>query len=485
METEATLYLTPKQTLAKTMLDDPDVEDVMYGGAKGGGKSYFGCTWSYLHALKLIEECKITSAMKFPIPIGFLGRKRASDFTKTTLETWKRAIPGNLYTIRQNDKEIVIQDKVKLMYGGLDDQNTINKFNSAENAFIFIDQAEEIDRTDLAMLKGTLRLIINGFKPAYKVLLTSNPAPSFLRQDYIERPGPKTRFIRALPTDNPYLDAGYVPRLRDAFKHRPELIRAYVEGSWDDLGSSDILIKHSWCLSCINITLPYKHDRRVTSADPAHLGDDEFVIYNMIDGKIVSELIFGQKDAIYGGAKIVEMAVKNNSDIIAIDCDGLGGPVADYVDALIANNVKDKPSQMKLQVMRIKGAATPEREADYVNARSEMWFHAANQLAEMNCSLPDDPSLIGELCAVKYNPNGQGGRLQIEPKKEIKKRLDKSPDRADAFVYGIWATSKVAKQQYDFGRQETEQAPRRHDGYGWQQHQDQVQSIQGWSRYGA
>lgn len=440
----------------------------------------FGCQYAFLKAQEIIEKCKIINKPKYPIPVGFMGRKRAADFTKTTLETWKRFIPESLYVIRQQDHEIIIEDRVKIMFGGLDDQNNINKFNSAEFAFIFIDQAEEIDRSDLALLKGTLRLIINGVKPAYKVLLTSNPAPSFLRQDYIERPSPKARFIQALPVDNPYFDESYTNRLKEAFKHRPELIRAYVHGSWDDLGSSDILIKYSWCLSCVGKEPMYKHDKRVTSADPAHFGDDEFVIYNMVDNKIVNECIFGQKDAIYGAAKIVEMAVRNNSDIIAIDCDGLGAPVADIVENLLAENKTNK-----MQVMRIKGAATPLKANDYVNARSEMWFHAAHVLAEGECCLPDDQALIGELTSVKYDPNGPGGRFRIEPKKEIKKRLDKSPDRADAFIYGLWATTKVAKAQYDFGRVDAAPMAVRSDGYGWSEHMQQAQTSQGqsWSRY--
>ena len=35
------------------------------------------------------------------------------------------------------------------------------------------------------------------------------------------------------------------------------------------------------------------------------------------------------------------------------------------------------------------------------------------------------------------NSNGQ---IRLEGKDETKKRLGRSPDRADSFVYGIWAT---------------------------------------------
>jgi len=52
-------YLTPKQWLAKETLERDDVKEVLYGGAKGGGKSVFGCLWCFLQCLKIIEDCKI------------------------------------------------------------------------------------------------------------------------------------------------------------------------------------------------------------------------------------------------------------------------------------------------------------------------------------------------------------------------------------------------------------------------------------------
>lgn len=40
---------------------------------------------------------------------------------------------------------------------------------------------------------------------------------------------------------------------------------------------------------------------------------------------------------------------------------------------------------------------------------------------------------MGELAAVKYKINSRG-QIQIEAKEEMKKRLGRSPDRADAVV---------------------------------------------------
>lgn len=457
---EYNLYFTPKQTVALETLDLNDVFDVLYGGAKGGGKSVFLCQWAILQCYKIIQACKIEDP-EFPIPVGFLGRKRGSDFVKTTLETWKKIVPPGCYTIRPSDREIVVDKKVKIFYGGLDDENNVAKFNSAEFAFIGIDQAEEITRTDLGLLKGTLRLIINGKKPEYKILLTANPAPCFLRDDYILNPKPNSRFIQALPYDNPYLDQSYIDNLTEAFKHRPELVRAYVQGSWDDLEGSDILIQHSWALKAVGAETHVVNDRRVTSCDVARFGNDETVIYNLIDNKIMDIMAYGPKDTTITAAHIINMASNNKSDLIAIDGDGMGGPVVDMVRQLL----RDKES--KLQVLEIRSGKNAEKEEQFVNARSEMWFYASKLFAEGEVSISDDPQLIGQLSSIKYSPNGSRGRFELEKKIETKKRLERSPDRADALVYGLWATSKVMKRQYDMKRIDLPMRPR--NGYGWNQ----------------
>jgi len=456
---EVELRFTPKQTEALEILDKPAVSEVLYGGAKGGGKSVLAVLWAYLQCEKLIRLFEIPANPDFVMPVGFMGRKRGVDFVKTTLETWKRMIPASFYRIRPLDKEIIVQERVKILYGGMDDETSVNKFNSAEFAWVFIDQAEEIVRDELGLLKGALRLRYNGKIPDYKVLLTANPAPSFLKNDYIDNPpedGSKV-FIQALPTDNPFLDQAYIDRLMDAFKHRPELVRAYVYGSWDHLESLDVLIKASWIQDCIEIDIKVKQDRRVTSADVARYGRDETVIYNLVDNKITGELIYGMKPADSTAAQIVKMAKRNMSDLIVVDADGFGGGVCDIINTLIMNDPKLK----MMEIHSGKAALDKER---YANLKTEMWFHAADKFAEGEVSIKNDPVLVNDLTSLKYHIIAND-RFQVEKKDDVRRRISRSPDRADALVYGLWGAKFIYKKEFDFKR--TPNILPERGGYGW------------------
>lgn len=457
------MYFTPKQTFALETLESPEVKEVLYGGAKGGGKSVFMVEWAYLQCQKLIHAFGLEDEPSVILPVGYLGRKRGVDFTKTTLETWKKIIPPGKYRIRPLDKEIIVENRVKIFYGGMDDEANVNKMNSAEFAFIGIDQAEEISRDDLGLLKGTLRLRINNVIPDYKILLTANPAPSFLKSDYIDNPpqdGSKV-FIQALPSDNPFLDKNYVATLMDAFKHRPELIKAYVYGSWDDLQGLDILIKGSWVNQCINNKPKEQQNVRVTSADIARYGQDETVIYNFIDYEIIKGDISGMNNTETNAARILRMAIENNSDLIVIDGDGYGAGVCDTVRRMV-----NEKAGNNMVVLEINSGRRAQNEERYANAKTEFWFHASELLAERRVGIPNDPVLITDLGSIKYR-TADNGRFQVDAKKDVRKRISRSPDRGDAAVYGWWGHQFVPKKKYDYQRINLNRNTIDRGGYGW------------------
>jgi hypothetical protein len=423
---------TARQTLAFDTLARDDVKEVLYGGAKGGGKSVFGCLWCFEQAMEIARDCDI-APRKHPIPVGFMGRKRGVDFTNTTLETWKRFIPEDAYVIKGKPAEIILFDRVKILTGGLDNTEIVNKFNSAEYAFYFIDQAEEVDRGQIGELRATTRLIINGKKLPGKGLFTANPAPSFLKDEFILNPTPNRVFIRALPTDNPYLGNEYIEVLKDSFKHRPELLKAYLEGCWDQLGGYDQVIKDSWVENSGNIKLYPPAVKRVISCDPARYGDDETAVYCLKNTEIEEELIYGKKDLMHTANVLHVLSRKYDNALIVVDVCGLG---AGLVDRLI---------EMGDNVIGIDNAARSDEPETYYNLRSEIWCKAAEAFSGGDIQLKtDDMRLKGQLTTPTYE--FRNGKILIESKADIKKRLGNSPDRADAYVNGLYAMQFVEGQ---------------------------------------
>jgi len=419
------IKLTLKQTKCWDAFWDPKITQILFGGAMGGGKSYIGCLLLFNFAKWVIDKFNLPTT-QYPIQIGFLGRYRAVDFNDTTLETWKRIIPADQYHIRSQDKEIVIKDKVKYAYGGLDSTEAVSKFSSAEFAVVFIDQAEECDRDKIAVLMSRFRLQINGVPLPYKALFTANPKNCFLKDEFVLGNDPKKVFIPALPAENPYLPGTYIDSLKEAFKHRPELLLANLEGSWDSLEGADIVIKDIWIRQAEAVHRPIIDNRqkRIIVCDVSRFGDDETVIYYMEDTDIKDQIIYGKKDTMQTAGKIHIFAQEKNVDLIGIDEIGVGAGV---VDRLI---------EMGNNVLPINSASAAENKRKYYNLRAQMWWEAGERFANQDIKLTyNDKELKRQLTAPTYEI--KNGKIKIEEKDKIKARLGRSPDRADTYVMGL------------------------------------------------
>lgn len=441
-----------KQIAALQILDKPRPDtlfELLYGGAKGGGKSVFGVRWCYLQAKNIIKEFKSfpqSDPKKIPI-VGFMGRLRSVDFSATTLEVWKKEIPEAAYQLRTIDGKIpviVIENRVAIQYGGMDNQESIAKFNSAEFMFYFVDQSEEIPEKQMSTLRGAMRLKMgplgNRRPPpwGYKGLLTANPAECWLKREFIN---PRTRsancdFVKALPTDNPFLAPGYVDTLRRAFAFNPALLRAYLYGEWDNLADAFVMIPRRHVEACV--TQGVVNDRplrKVTVLDVAGESEtaDESVIGDFTNETLTDMEIYAHRDLMDTLGRTIVHAKKHGSNMIVIDKIGMGAGVW-------SRAIEVYKSDKTMTIYGFDGRIKPPEGiyADtYVNWKAYAWGRASQELfAERKTKpLPDD-ELIRQLCGVKFKFSSNG-KIQIWPKEDIIEELGCSPDRADMYIMGL------------------------------------------------
>jgi phage terminase large subunit len=72
----------------------------------------------------------------------------------------------------------------------------------------------------------------------------------------------------------------------------------------------------------------------------------------------------------------------------------------------------------------------------FKNLRSQMWWQARKDLMKDRVSMPHDEELIEDLILVTFRT--LNGAIIVESKEDLKKRLGRSPDKGDAFVYWNW-----------------------------------------------
>ena len=432
---------TARQTQALGAFEEPGVKEVMYGGAKGGGKSVFACFWAVRTCIKLIKRYNIKRSDN-PIAAGFLGRKVGKDFKRTTLETFRKMIPSSIYRLRGDPPDIIIDERVKIFTGGLERDRDRDRFNSAEFAFFAIDQAEETTRDDVLSLRAASfgRLVLGGEPVQGKALYTANPKQVWLKRDFIVKPSKDKRYIQALPGDNPYLGQQYVDNLREIFKHRPELLQAYLYGSWNALEGPDQVVKDEWLEEAIHRCIKQPIHKRFLVCEPARFGDDECVINLMDNTDIELPVILPYCRTTEVSSRLAVMSHANGD--IPIVVESIGADIgAGIIDELVG---------MGKTVITFNPAGQSTDPEKYYNLRAEAWSEGAGVLASgvmdkysnvaVMCPNLDEDTRM-QLCVPTYK--FRNGKILIEPKADIKARLGRSPDRGDCFIIGLWAWKRV------------------------------------------
>ena len=435
---EIQVIYTKRQLEAYDALSNKSVDSLLYGGAKGGGKSWFLCTWAFKRAIDIINEYGLCPTNN-PIHIGWMGRKQATDFTSTTLQTWRQTIPEDYYKLKsgteKDSKHILILGTVAIDYGGLDRQESINKFNSAEYAFIIIDQAEEVEIDDISVLKGSLRLTIAGRSLDYKRIYTANPRVCWLKEDFIDNPKEGYVFVPALPKDNPNLPPDYEKTLEDAFGYRPELLRAYRDGDWSGIEVENQVILSRWLEAATKA--PNIWEGKILACDVARFGDDKTKIKLLEGSEIEEEWEMSHSRTTEASSKLAEISRQNGDCPIVVDEIGVGGGVIDQLYEWGRN------------VFSFNSSEKADNEKKYYNRRAEAWWECAEHLSktELGCSNLS-PELRKQLCVPRYE--FRSGRILIEAKSKIKERLGYSPDDGDCYVMGIWGMKRMCRKKEEY-----------------------------------
>ena len=151
--------------------------------------------------------------------------------------------------------------------------------------------------------------------------------------------------------------------------------------------------------------------------DVARFGDDETVIARRVGQVVRIAEKFHGKPTTHTAGRVAFWA--EGGAKIVVDDSGVGGGVTDQLRA------------MGLEVHAFNGGSTANRPNRFPNRRSEQWFEAAAQMEDID--LDGDEQLAADLTAPRYSYDLKL-RQVVEKKEETKKRLGRSPDRADAVL---------------------------------------------------
>lgn len=443
-----------KQRQAINAWLDDVVDDVVYGGAAGGGKSF-------LAGLVLTM-----TALKYPGSKLFLGRKELKTLMLTSYITLTQKV-FPVFDIK-HERDWKLDGKYNVIH--FSNGSTINlldlaytpadplydRFGSHEYTAGWIEEASEVDFKAYDVLKSRVGrhndFEIQGekVKVKSKLGLSLNPSqewPYRLFYNVWKKAGKPTSplvsvsaivdgkqidrtfvFIQALYKDNPYTAGEYMRNL--ATINDPVLKQRLMDGDWEYASAQDTLFSAQVIADMFSSKLPVSNDYYLV-VDIARSSD-----------KIVRTVYRGW-DAIQIRYKtnvpITETVddVRTDADMYGIprshilyDADGVGLTFGDLLPGAIAFHGGSAP---------FGRIGEKEVKENYENLKSQCAYHLSEQASKRLVSVSEQSIEIRELLAqelsqIKRRDADRDGKLKIVKKEDMIAALGRSPDIADTLI---------------------------------------------------
>lgn len=243
---------------------------------------------------------------------------------------------------------------------------------------------------------------------------------------------PRSRsFIPASVTDNPYIGLDYVQRLNDM----PEPMRSKMLKGDFMAGREDHewqVIPTAWVESAqARWRPPTSRDKMtVMGVDVAQGGKDKTVIAPMYNTGLFDKLIVKDGVDTKDGPAVAALVVRyrRGRALPVVDCGGgWGGDASTQLTQQGINVIRFIPGAAS------SGRTNPSGSQGFANLRSEMWWRMREALDPNSLepiALPPGDRLKAELTTPRWAPKGD--KIAVETKEDLKKRLGRSTDEADA-----------------------------------------------------
>lgn len=318
------------------------------------------------------------------------------------------------------------------IFKGLQAQSVGNIKSLEGIDIVWLEEAQKISKKSWDILDPTIR------KPNSEIWISMNREEENdpVWKAVAANPDERTLVVKVNYTDNPFCPEEMKYLALKCKAENPDDYEHIWLGAPVAAGSHK-LIAYKDVRAATQTPLLSSSSPLIIGLDVARFGDDQSV-FCFRRGRLCSEFkCFAQWDNVAVANQATHYIREFKPARVFVDAGGVGGGVVDILH--------DRGFKKIVRAVMFGGKALNDER--YHNRRAEMWDEMRQWLiAEPAVKIPNMEALCAELCAVNKKYDGRG-RLQLEEKEEIKKRLGRSPDMADALALTF------AEPVFDGGRE--------------------------------
>ena len=438
-----------KQLEAGKFWNDPTVEEILYGGAKYGGKSFLGCALIFADALT------------YPNTHYFIARQELNDLHKFTVTSihevfafWKLKLEDwghyngqdHAFYLKNGSKVFLISCKET------PSDPLYERFGSMQMTRGWIEEASEIVQAAKANLWLSIgRWKNDEYKLKKKLLITCNPKKGWLKWEYIDpyfshTLPPEKKVVLSRAVDNVHGSVDYIKTLSQE-KDKVRRQRLW-EGNWDYDEDALNLFSFAALTDMFTNTIT-KQGNKYMTVDVAGEGEDKTVFGFWEDLELYKIEQYEKLNTEGIVMKIKEAAAIERIPYshIAVDAIGIGEGVATnsqlngiigYKSSYSAIKTDESPVLLP-NVHYLKEANLT---TDYRNLRSQCIFTLSNlvnnhQIAARVADETVKSKIVDELFMYQ-NISQDDKKREATSKEDLKVMLGRSPDHSDVFLMRMY-----------------------------------------------
>ncbi|MEW8195226.1 MAG: terminase family protein [Candidatus Thiodiazotropha sp.] len=217
----------------------------------------------------------------------------------------------------------------------------------------------------------------------------------------------------------------YVEETAEEYGIDSNVYRVRVLGEFPTTDDNTV-IPFEWVDSSVGREVEKQVGRKKWGLDVARFGDDSCALAKREKNHLLEPIKeWRGKDTMQTVGIVVreynETPDKEKPDEILVDSIGIGAGVVDRL------------KEQGLPARGVNVAERPSNSEKHLRLRDELWWLGREWFQLQDVCIPDDPAFIGEITTPIYDLSSSG-KTQVESKDDMKKRGERSPNRADAFL---------------------------------------------------
>jgi phage terminase large subunit len=423
---ETVLQATPQKWQRKALDAIAENDRVAIKSGHGVGKTAFE-SWVVLWWLMTHYPCKVAVTAN--------SAHQLSDVLWTEIDRWARNMPSAF-------KDLLEFKSDKISLKGATDSFAVARTSRRENPeslagfhsphmLFVVEEASGVPNVIFETASGALST------PGAKIIMCGNPTRSDgYFYDAFHNDRDKWHCITVSCEEGEYVDPKFIDEMAQKYGAESNVFKVRVLGEFPTQ-SDDVLLPLHLIEDAVTRDVEAGPTTPVVwGLDVARFGGDRSALAKR-QGNVLVEPIktWQNKD-------LMELAgiVLSEYDAVPYSM----RPQAIYIDAIgLGAGLADRLRELDMPAVAVSVSETASLKDRFNRLRDELFWGAREWFEARDCHIPDDGTLMAELSGIRYKYLSTG-KLKVESKDEMKRRGQRSPDVADAFVLTFAGQGAVA-----------------------------------------